>query len=207
MTIFRRFMTICLTLGIMMCPPTGFAAGLDCGDGSSGGGSSAPGEFDYPANWAHFWMAGPTAVTSPTAPGQCIEFNMSGGCGQVAWQIAGSQSQGGAAIDPVSGCVTLTASACGNYAVSGADQCNNTVSRTFMVTNNGFYKLRADLYHFCGAIGNPYESYECTVGAFKYDLGLGDAIYGRGCASPCGEGGSYGGLDVLYWNVYEWQCP
>jgi hypothetical protein len=36
---------------------------------------------------------------------------------------------------------------------------------------------------------------------------LGDAVFGHGCASPCGEGGSYAGLDVLFWNVYEWRCP
>jgi hypothetical protein len=53
MTVFRRFMTICLTMGIMTCPLMAYSAGPDCGDGSSGGGSSNPGEFDYPANWAH----------------------------------------------------------------------------------------------------------------------------------------------------------
>ena len=76
-----------------------------------------------------------------------------------------------------------------------------------MVTNNGYYQLRADLYHFCGSIGNPSDSYECTIGVFTYVLGLGDALFGKGCASPCGEGGSYAGLDVLFWNVYEWRCP
>ena len=207
MAIFRHFMMVCLTLGMITCPLIAFSAGPDCGDGSSGRGSSTPGDFSYPASWVHSWISGPTTVTSPTAPGQCLEFGISGGCGQVTWQVAGSENQGGASVDSASGCVTLAGSACGNYTVSGTDQCNNTVSRTFMVTNNGSYQLRGDLYHFCGVIGNPSDSYECTIGAFTYVLGLGDAVFGHGCASPCGEGGSYAGLDVLFWNVYEWRCP
>jgi hypothetical protein len=207
MASFRHFMTVCLTLGMITCPLMAFSAGADCGDGSSGRGSSTPGDFSYPANWVHFWVSGPTEVESLPAPGQCLEFSMSGGCGQVVWQLVGSQDQGGASVDPASGCVTLTAPSCGNYTVSGTDQCNNTVSRTFTVNYNGTPQLRADLYHSCMVFGNASDFYECTIGAFTYVLGLGELFFGKGCASPCGEGGSYGGLDVLFWNVYEWRCP
>ena len=206
MAISRHFISVLLTFGIILCPLMAISAGPDCGDGSSGRGSSTPGDFSYPASWVHCWISGPTTVTSPTAPGQCLEFVISGGCGQVTWQIAGSENQGGASVDSASGCVTLAGSACGNYTVSGTDQCNNTVSRTFLVTNNGSYQLRADLYHSCMVFGNPSDFYECTIGAFTYVLGLGELFFGKGCASPCGEGGSYAGLDVLFWNVYEWRC-